>query len=145
MTNTPPTARTDLWQGVTDGAWDGVLRLPVCGDCGTIQYPPRDICMSCLGRDVAWQEVAAEGTLLAETDVHISLDPWFGERAPWPVCMVQLVAGPVVMAHRARSLTTPGAAIRLVAVCDPGGQGVMVAVPAGADIGGKALEQLVAL
>ena len=39
-----PAARSRAALGLAVGAAEGRFMLQVCGDCGAVQYPPRDVC-----------------------------------------------------------------------------------------------------
>ena len=77
----------------------GRIRLQTCPHCGKAQYPPRAACRHCLADDIVWREHPNGGRLLAETTLHHSNQPYFRERTPWRIGIVQLDAGPSVIAH----------------------------------------------
>src|SRR5262249_57600606 len=85
-------------EGVSGGAAEGRFALQVCLDCNTVIYPPRDACPSCLSARLPFRDLARGGTLIAETTVRTTTDPYFRERTPWRVGTVKLDAGPVVVA-----------------------------------------------
>ena len=95
----PQGVRSRTAHGLTAAAAEGRFALQVCLDCNTVIYPPRDACPSCLSARLPFRDVARGGTLIAETTVHTSTDPYFRERTPWRVGTVKLDAGPVVVAH----------------------------------------------
>jgi NAD(P)-dependent dehydrogenase (short-subunit alcohol dehydrogenase family)/uncharacterized OB-fold protein len=105
--------------------------LQVCEPCWTVQYPPRDACAACLSVELVWRDVSPMGRLIAETTVRTSTSIYFRERAPWRIGTVKLDAGPSVMAHLHGDLP-PDAQVRVVAMLDKSGQGVLFAVPADA-------------
>ncbi len=124
----PPAARSRTALGITAAAAQGRFLLQVCAACGAVQYPPREICVACLGAELAWRPVAPEGTLIAATTVRISGDPYFRERTPWRTGTVAMDAGPIVIAHLTAGVG-PGDRVRLAEKLDRAGQGVMVALP----------------
>ena len=79
----PPANRSREAQGLTAMAAAGRFALQTCTDCGTVAYPPRQICTLCLGGDLEWRDVAHGGTLLAETTLAHSNDLFFRDRLPW--------------------------------------------------------------
>ena len=91
--------RSRTAHGLTAAAAEGRFALQVCLDCNAVIYPPRDACPSCLSARLPFRDVDRGGTLLAETTVQTSTDPYFRERTPWRVGTVKLDAGPVVVAH----------------------------------------------
>ncbi len=125
---TPPAGRTVLGKRLSVAAADSKLELPVCGACGAVQYPPREVCRTCLGDDLVWAEVDGRGEVLATVDLHHSLEPWFNERLPWPIASVNLKVGGVVFVHIAPQVASPGSKVRLLNIQDASGQGVLYAV-----------------
>lgn len=119
----PPSNRTSAWAGVTEGAKAGKLRLPVCKDCGANQYPPQEFCAACLSDDLEWTLVNPAGRVIAHTDIHASVEPWFQERAPVGVALVELECGALVYAFSAP--LEQGAKIKIEARLDEAGHGVL--------------------
>ena len=92
-----------------------MIKLGVCRDCAATQYPPREVCGSCLSQAVELREVDAQGTLLACTRIHRSIEPRFASRLPLDVGSVKLDAGPVAIAFVPAGVAAPGARVRLEA------------------------------
>src|SRR5260370_7961651 len=78
----PPRMRSRAALGLTAAAALGRFELQVCGDCGAVQYPPREMCHRCLTGTLRWREQSGTGELIAETTVHHSNDLYFRERVP---------------------------------------------------------------
>ena len=78
-------ARSRTAQGLTAAAAEGRFALQTCADCGTVHYPPRDACPGCLSPRLPYRDVEPRGTLVAETTVRVSSDPYFRERMPWRI------------------------------------------------------------
>ncbi len=97
--NVPPGARGRVALGLTVAAAEGRFELQVCQDCGTVQYPPREACGHCVSARLQWRAQSGQGQLLALTTLHHSNDLFFRERLPWRLGLVQLDAGPTVVAH----------------------------------------------
>ncbi len=97
--NLPPWARGRVALGMTAAAAEGRFELQVCRDCGAVQYPPREACRVCLSSRLRWTPQPGAGVLLGSTTLHHSNDPYYRERLPWRLGMVQLDAGPMVIAH----------------------------------------------
>lgn len=76
----------------------GRFGLPVCDDCGTVQYPIREVCKRCLSERLSWSALKPQGVLLACTRLHRSMDERFAPRLPLEIGSVKLDAGPVVIA-----------------------------------------------
>ncbi len=124
----PPLMRSRAALGLTAAASRSELRLQQCDDCGSVLYPPRDACSSCLSVDLSWQAVSALGTLLAQTNVHISTNTYFRERAPLRVATVRMDAGPSIICH-VHADCEAGARVQMINRLDKAGQGVLMALP----------------
>ena len=97
-----PSGRSRTALGLTAAAARGEFALQVCRQCRKIQYPPRDVCGDCLSIDLVWQAVDDRGTLIAATDIAISNEVYFRERAPWRTGIVTMDCGPAD-AHACKS------------------------------------------
>jgi len=145
--NLPPWGRSRVALGLTAAAAMGRFELQVCADCGAVQYPPREACHRCASSRLAWRAQSGEGRLLGTTTLHHSNDLFFRERLPWRLALVQLDAGPTVVAHlhgdvhaatnaerenpsaaRVRE-NLPATRVRVGARLDRAGQAVLIAFP----------------
>jgi NAD(P)-dependent dehydrogenase (short-subunit alcohol dehydrogenase family) len=72
--------------------------------------------------------VARGGTLIVETTVRTTTDPYFRERTPWRVGTVKLDAGPVVVAHL-HGDAVEGGRVRLELKLDKSDSAVVMALP----------------
>jgi NAD(P)-dependent dehydrogenase (short-subunit alcohol dehydrogenase family)/uncharacterized OB-fold protein len=124
----PQGVRSRTAHGLTAAAAEGRFALQVCADCGAVIYPPRDACPSCLSARLPYRDVESGGTLIAETTVRVSPDPYFRERVPWRVGTIKLDAGPMVVAHL-HDDTREGARVQLALKLDKSGAPVMIALP----------------
>lgn len=124
----PPRPRSRTALGLAAAAAEGRFALQCCNACGTVQYPPREVCVQCLSGDLPWRDVEPKGRLLVSTTLHHSNDPYFRERLPWRTGTVQLQAGPLVVAH-IHADCVDGEAVRLALKLDRAGQAVVVALP----------------
>ncbi|MCW0215116.1 MAG: OB-fold domain-containing protein [Pseudonocardia sp.] len=64
-----------------------------CTACGTRQWPPRPLCLSCHGTEFEPAEVAGEGddaVVYTFTVVHRGFDPYFSRHVPYAVLVVDL-------------------------------------------------------
>ncbi len=144
----PPQQRTPLGEQMSQLDPAAGLKLQVCEDCNTVQYPPRELCKDCLGPKLAWAEVDPGGTVLAYTTLHTSLEPYFGERLPWRIGTVKLDCGPVVMTHIAAACCHRDARVQVMLAHDDGGAAILAAVPESTSDGignEKSLVELLAL
>ena len=133
--NLPPWARGRVALGLTAAAAEGRFELQVCQDCGTTQYPPREVCHKCLSVSLRWREQSGTGALLATTTLHHSNDLYFRERLPWRLGLVHLDAGPTLMVHLHGDVAEVCAGdqvptrVRVGARLDRAGQAVLIGFP----------------
>ena len=125
----PPAARSRIALGLTAAAALGRFELQQCRDCGTVQYPPREACQSCLSTNIFWSSQTGIGELLAETTLHHSNDLFFRERLPWRLGLIKLGSGPTVVAHLHGSIRKVPEKVTVRAMLDRAGQAVLVALP----------------
>ncbi|HMK85058.1 MAG TPA: SDR family NAD(P)-dependent oxidoreductase [Steroidobacteraceae bacterium] len=125
----PPWARSRAALGLTAAAALGRFELQVCERCAAVQYPPREACHRCLCDALVWREQSGAGALLATTIVHHSHDLYFRERVPWRLGLVQLDAGPTVLAHLVAGCAPAPSRVWIGARLDKSGQGVLLAFP----------------
>jgi NAD(P)-dependent dehydrogenase (short-subunit alcohol dehydrogenase family)/uncharacterized OB-fold protein len=122
----PPAARSRVALGLTAAAALGRFELQQCGDCGMVQYPPREACQSCLSINLLWKNQEPGGELLAQTVLHHSNDLFFRERLPWRLGLIKLDCGPTVVAHLHESVKQR---VQVRAALDRAGQAVIAALP----------------
>jgi len=82
-----------------DPALAAAAALQVCADCRFVLYPPRDPCPKGWSARLPFQDVPADGTLLAETTIRTGTDGYFRERTPWRIGTVALDCGPSFVTH----------------------------------------------
>ncbi|WP_280151470.1 SDR family NAD(P)-dependent oxidoreductase [Piscinibacter sp. XHJ-5] len=127
--NLPPWARGRVALGMTAAAAEGRFELQVCKDCSAVQYPPREACHRCLSARLQWRAQSGEGTLLGTTTLHHSNDPFFRERLPWRLGLVQLDAGPSVIVHLHGEVGEAPTPVTVGARLDRAGQAVLIGFP----------------
>lgn len=131
----PPSRRSRVAGGLTAAAALGRFELQVCTECGAVQYPPREACQHCLAVNLKWRPQSGTGELISETMLHHSYEAYFRERLPWRIGMVRLDSGPTVLVHLPAAVSPAPCRVKIVARLDKAGQGALVAVPIGRDIG----------
>jgi NAD(P)-dependent dehydrogenase (short-subunit alcohol dehydrogenase family)/uncharacterized OB-fold protein len=124
----PPSARSRAAHWLTLAAAEGRFALPTCLECGSIQYPARDLCPACLSIRLGLKDVSPLGTLAVITIIHTSTDVYFRERTPWRIGTVFLDAGPSVVAH-VHGDCIEGQRVRLAFMLDKSGQVVAFCLP----------------
>jgi NAD(P)-dependent dehydrogenase (short-subunit alcohol dehydrogenase family)/uncharacterized OB-fold protein len=127
--NLPPWARGRVALGMTAAAAEGRFALQVCKDCSAVQYPPREACHRCLSARLPWRAQSGVGTLLGTTTLHHSNDPFFRERLPWRLGLVQLDAGPSLIVHLHGDVGDAPAPVTVGARLDRAGQAVLIGFP----------------
>jgi NAD(P)-dependent dehydrogenase (short-subunit alcohol dehydrogenase family)/uncharacterized OB-fold protein len=125
----PPRVRSRAALGLTAAAALGRFELQVCGDCGAVQYPPREMCHRCLTGTLRWRAQSGTGELIAATSLHHSNDSYFRERLPWRLGLVRLDAGPTAVVHLHGGCAPAPSRVRVGARLDKSGQGVLLAFP----------------
>jgi uncharacterized OB-fold protein len=104
----------------------GALQLQVCGNCGAVNYPSRELCGHCLADALRWQPVADGGVVQTLTELHYSLEPAYAAQLPWPVASVKLDCGPIAFAHLQPGLAVSSrVTVRILA--DDSGNNMLVA------------------
>jgi NAD(P)-dependent dehydrogenase (short-subunit alcohol dehydrogenase family)/uncharacterized OB-fold protein len=125
----PPASRSRVALGLTAAAARGSFALQVCHDCGTAQYPPREVCRACLSQRLVWRLQDGRGELLTETTLHAAQELYFRERLPWRIGLVRLAAGVNVVGYVHASVRTAPCRVRVEAALDRAGQAALVAMP----------------
>jgi uncharacterized OB-fold protein len=77
--------------------WEAARRQQLvvqrCRGCGTLRFPAREVCSSCLSRDVEWTPVSGRGEVFSRVVMHQANHPAFAAVAPYAVVVVQLAEG----------------------------------------------------
>ncbi len=141
----PPKARTPRGEDFTTANLAGALSMQQCAACERYNYPPREVCESCLNDVLIWRPADSRGRLLQAVDLHHSLWEFFKRRLkhkPWSIASVRLDAGPIVFAHLALELfdlagasdIPSGRTVAVFSHSDCGNQSVLIAVPDSIDV-----------
>jgi NAD(P)-dependent dehydrogenase (short-subunit alcohol dehydrogenase family)/uncharacterized OB-fold protein len=125
----PPQARSRKAHGLTLAAATGRFVLQCCGECGRYTYPAREACPNCLSSDLTFNDAPTGGSLLSETRIEVTSDPYFREHMPWRTGLVQLDCGPIVIVHLHGGCGGPGSQLKLSLQLDRAGQAVFFAKP----------------
>jgi len=70
-----------------------------CAGCGTLRFPARSICSTCLSRKATWVPVSGRGTVFSFAIMHQAVHPGFAAETPYAVVVVQLVEGPRLLSN----------------------------------------------
>jgi uncharacterized OB-fold protein len=83
---------------LTEPFWSALrerkLKVQRCDACQALRFPPEAGCFECGSLESTWVELSGRATLWTWTVGHPPLLPFFAERTPWPVVVVQLEEGP---------------------------------------------------
>jgi uncharacterized OB-fold protein len=83
---------------LTEPFWRGAkqrrLMIQHCSDCADYRFPPEIFCLACGSQNSEWVPASGRATLYSWTVGYPPMLPYFMERAPWPVAVVQLEEGP---------------------------------------------------
>jgi NAD(P)-dependent dehydrogenase (short-subunit alcohol dehydrogenase family)/uncharacterized OB-fold protein len=125
----PPMARSRVALGLTAAAARGRLELQVCSNCGAVQYPPREVCRTCLSPRLNWTPQDGRGELISDTVLRAAQELYFRERLPWRIGNVRLDVGVNVVTFLHQDVGTAPARVRVEAALDRAGQAALIAVP----------------
>ena len=72
-----------------------------CGNCGTVYFPPRDICIKChresIGK-ISECNLSGKGEIVSFTIVH-DVPPAFARQRPYAMALIKLEEGPILTAQ----------------------------------------------
>jgi hypothetical protein len=88
-----PPATDPGYEDFVAGLAEGRLVARRCVNCGTTQWPPRPLCGTCRSDVFEPLPVEPVGTVYTFTVVHRAFHPWFAERVPYGVAVVETDAG----------------------------------------------------
>lgn len=80
-------------------AADGKLVLPTCVICRKPFWHPRPHCPFCASSEVEWKPASGNGIVYSFTVVRQSGDPFFRDRVPFIVAIIELAEGPRIMSN----------------------------------------------
>jgi hypothetical protein len=83
---------TAFWEGCAAGE----LRVQVCNDCGTRQFPPRPMCHVCRSFDRRFDATSGRGRVWSFVVTHPPVLPAYTELAPYNVVVVELDEDPTI-------------------------------------------------
>jgi uncharacterized OB-fold protein len=114
---------------MAESAARGKLALQSCIACGTVQYPPRELCTTCLADQLEWHMTDAEGgEVLADAMLHHSHEAAFRDALPLCIGLVRLNEGPTVVCFLTKGCAA-GTRVRVTARNDDAGRAVLTATP----------------
>lgn len=75
------------------------LAVQHCEDCGDQHFPPSPVCPACLSDRQEWRAASGLGTLVSWAVFHRAYWPGFLPDLPYPVCLVRLDEGPLLVSN----------------------------------------------
>jgi len=69
------------------------LRYPVCNACRQVIFFPRRHCPHCLSLDLRWDTSKGAGSVYTFSTVALSRHPFFGNKTPYVVALIDLDEG----------------------------------------------------
>lgn len=99
ITDRPLPRPTDISQPYWDAATAGKLVIQECQDCGSKQFYPRNLCMKCGSDRLGWLTCSGEGGIYTYTINHRAPHPYFKDKVPYVVAMIDLDEGVRMMAN----------------------------------------------
>lgn len=67
-----------------------------CVSCGTLRFPARSLCASCLSPEKEWTSVSGRGEVYSFFWMHQVYHPSFAGEVPYAVAVVKLEEGPTM-------------------------------------------------
>ena len=61
-----------------------------CAGCGTLRFPARELCSTCLAPDATWVPVSGRGEIFSYNVMHQVYHPGFAAEVPYAVVVVKL-------------------------------------------------------
>jgi uncharacterized OB-fold protein len=93
----------DLGDPVSAPFWreaaEGRLSFQRCAACGYLRWPAAALCPECWSRDAAWTPVSPDGTVWSFGVYERAFIPAFEDAVPYVVALVELDAGPRLIAN----------------------------------------------
>jgi len=92
MAQTPPPLPVPdaLSEPFWAGAREGQLVIQRCRRCGLYVHLPRPVCRRCQSLDLGHEAVSGRGTVYSWTETHKAFHPFFVDRVPYLVAVVEL-------------------------------------------------------
>ncbi|MBM4405959.1 MAG: hypothetical protein FJ039_07245 [Chloroflexi bacterium] len=90
----------DVTRHETQPFWEGCRRgelmIQRCASCRTWIWYPQDVCHVCNAKDLGWERVSGKGKVFSWVLSRQALHPWFADKLPLIVALVELDDAPGV-------------------------------------------------
>lgn len=87
-----PSLEDPVFAPYFDGLRRGELTVQYCPDHG-VQWPPREMCLVCGNPEPQWTQVSGEGVVYTFAVSYRAFNPYFADRLPVGVAVVELAVG----------------------------------------------------
>ena len=91
--NKPLPLITPLSKVFYDGCKENKLLYQFCLDCGETIFYPKQICPSCMSRNLSWKESSGKGRIFTFTVTYDYAPPEFANDTPYAIAVVVLDEG----------------------------------------------------
>jgi uncharacterized OB-fold protein len=98
MTMRPSPTITPLTEPYWTTLGQGRLSFQRCTECGNGWLPPREHCPRCLSEQWRWETAGGTGKLISWVTYHVPYHPYFEDKLPYRVAVVELDEGPRMIA-----------------------------------------------
>ena len=82
-----------------EAARAGRLEVQRCTACGTLRFPPLELCSRCWSRDFRWTAVSGRGEVYSWYVMHQVYHPGLAADVPYVVVVVKLEEGPLMTSN----------------------------------------------
>ena len=80
----------DVW-------WAGLRRhellVQECPNCRKLTHPPEPMCPHCRSMEIGWRKSSGKGKVYSYVVVHRPSHPYYADKVPYPVVLVELEEG----------------------------------------------------
>lgn len=104
---------TELSRPYWEALRRGVFVVQRCRRCERRQHYPRLLCHFCGGGVLDWVRASRSGTVVTAVLAHRSSKEDFRSRLPYPVALIRLADGPLVLAETAGGLLPRGTMVEI--------------------------------
>lgn len=77
--------------------WAGLRRhellVQECPRCRELLFPPQPVCPSCRSLERGWRRSSGRGSVYSWVVVRRASHPWFADKVPFPVVLVEMEEG----------------------------------------------------
>ena len=91
----PTELSAPYWRALDEGR----LTFQKCAACANAWLPARGECPRCLARESSWQTASGRARLVSWVVYHHGYHPYYAERLPYNVAVVELEEGPRLISN----------------------------------------------